>query len=123
MSTTTSAVDEWFYDFGGQDKTDANGNVYTYFIEEADYPNYITEYTAPYYVDGVLNLDIENTLVMGDLYIMKTDMDGNPILDNPAEFKLTRTEPSNGYPFTDILATDAEGKLVFFRFTRRNLPA
>lgn len=113
MSTTTSAVDEWFYDFGEQDKTDANGNVYTYFIEEADYPNYITEYTAPYYVDGVLNLDIENTLVMGDLYIMKTDMDGNPILDNPAEFKLTRTEPSNGYPFTDILATDAEGKLVF----------
>ncbi|SFC47913.1 LPXTG-motif cell wall anchor domain-containing protein/conserved repeat domain-containing protein [Alkalibacterium subtropicum] len=111
--TTTSALDEWFYDFGEQDETDNDGNVYTYSIEETVPPNYNEEYAAPYYVEDVLHLDVENTLVMGDLYILKTDMDGNPILDNPAEFKLTRIDPEVADPFTVTLSTDAEGKLVF----------
>ncbi|SDK18663.1 Cna B-type domain-containing protein [Alkalibacterium thalassium] len=111
--TTTSALDEWFYDFGEQDETDNDGNVYTYSIEETVPPNYNEDYASPYYVEDVLNLDVENTLVMGDLYILKTDMDGNPILDNPAEFKLTRIDPEVADPFTETLSTDAEGKLVF----------
>lgn len=111
--TTTSALDEWFYDFGEQDETDNDGNVYTYSIQETVPSNYNEDYASPYYVEDVLNLDVENTLVMGDLYILKTDMDGNPILDNPAEFKLTRIDPEVADPFTETLSTDAEGKLVF----------
>lgn len=111
--TTTSALDEWFYDFGEQDATDNDGNVYTYSIQETVPPNYNEDYAAPYYVEDVLHLDVKNTLVMGDLYILKTDMDSNPLLDNPAEFKLTQIEPSESSPFTEILATDAEGKLIF----------
>lgn len=111
--TTTSALDEWFYDFGEQDETDNDGNVYTYSIQETVPSNYNEEYASPYYVEDVLHLDVENMLVMGDLYILKTDMDGNPILDNPAEFKLTRIDPEVADPFTETLSTDEEGKLVF----------
>lgn len=112
--TTTSALDEWFYDFGEQDKTDNDGNIYTYSIQETVPSNYNEEYVSPYYVEEVLHLDVENTLVMGDLYILKTDMDGNPILNNPAEFMLTRIDPDVANPFTVTLSTDNNtGKLVF----------
>ncbi|MER2063281.1 MAG: Cna B-type domain-containing protein [Alkalibacterium sp.] len=112
--TTTSSLDEWFYDFGEQDETDNDGNVYTYSIEETVPLNYNEEYAEMIFdEEGVLHLDVKNTLVMGDLYILKTDMDGNPILDNPAEFKLTRIDPEVADPFTVTLSTDAEGKLVF----------
>lgn len=111
--TTTSSLDEWFYDFGERDETDNDGNVYTYSIQETIPSNYNEEYASPYYVEDVLHLDVENMLVMGDLYILKTDMDGNPILDNPAEFKLTRIDPEVADPFTETLSTDEEGKLVF----------
>ncbi|WP_161878464.1 Cna B-type domain-containing protein [Alkalibacterium sp. MB6] len=112
--TTTSALDEWFYDFGEQDETDNDGNVYTYSIEETVPPNYNEEYAEMIFdEEGVLHLDVKNTLIMGNLYILKTDMDGNPILDNPAEFMLTRIEPEVADPFTETLSTDAEGKLVF----------
>lgn len=111
--TTTSSLDEWFYDFGERDETDNDGNVYTYSIQETVPSNYNEEYASPYYVEDVLHLDVENMLVMGDLYILKTDMDGNPILDNLAEFKLTRIDPEVADPFTETLSTDEEGKLVF----------
>ncbi|GAA0369194.1 hypothetical protein GCM10008932_21070 [Alkalibacterium iburiense] len=103
----------WFYDFGEQDKTDSNGNAYVYSITESVPQNYNETYADGYYVDDVLHLDVRNSLVMGDLYIQKTDRDGSPILDNPAEFRLTRIDPEEANPFTMTLSTDAEGKLVF----------
>lgn len=111
--TTTSILDEWFYNFGEQDRTDRNGNVYSYSIAETVPQNYNEEYDEAYFIDDVLHLDVENTLVMGDFHIQKTDSNGNPIKSNPAEFRLTQLDPEEANPYTVTLSTDAEGRLVF----------
>lgn len=104
----------WIYNFGEQDLTDFDGNVYTYFIEEEVPANYIEEYADPYFIEGVLQLDVSNTLVDGDLYIIKADQDGNPITNNPAEFRLTRISPeaAEGEEFSELFETDENGELV-----------
>ncbi|GAB2501258.1 hypothetical protein GCM10008929_22370 [Alkalibacterium psychrotolerans] len=104
----------WMYDFGEQDFTDFDGNVYTYFIEEEVPDNYLEEYAAPYFIEDVLQLDVSNTLIDGDLYIIKADQDGNPITNNPAEFRLTRISPeaAEGEEFSELFETDENGELT-----------
>ncbi|WP_027108127.1 Cna B-type domain-containing protein [Lacticigenium naphthae] len=114
-STTTTANENWAYDFGEQDATDINGIAYNYSITESVPTNYIEDYAEAYYIESELQLDVSNTLVMGDLFILKTDMLGNPIVNNPSEFKLTRILPEvlEENQFTLTQSTNSSGHLIF----------
>lgn len=112
---TTSAQENWAYDFGEQDRTNENGAVYTYSITEEVPANYNEEYETPYYEENELKLDVTNTLVRGNLYILKTDLDGNPITHESAEFTLTRISPLNPEeePEQWVQLTGNDGRVVF----------
>lgn len=113
ITVSPDSLGNWSYDFGLLDRTDINGNEYIYSITEAAIANYNTSYTPLYTTaDGIIHLDVTNTLVKGSIYIKKVDDYGYVIMNNPAIFKITRISPE-GSPFTQQLLMDESGRLVF----------
>lgn len=109
----TTAANGWLYDFGMMDKTDSDGNEYSYSVVEGAVTDYDTAYPAGYLENGGWHLDITNTLVKGSLFIKKVDQNGEPLTSDNATFKITRTLPAAAAPFTQTLETDASGLLEF----------
>ncbi len=109
----TTAADGWRYDFGMRDKTDSDGNEYSYSVVEGAITDYDTAYPTGYLENEGWHLDITNTLVKGSLFIKKVDQNGDPLTSDSATFKITRALPAAAAPFTQTLETDANGLLVF----------